>query len=148
MELKIIQGNVSEEILELYVKSFRMEPWNEEWTLDMAGMRINDYLQNPMAIGYEAHQDGTIVGFLMGYMTSYLGVKEFHIQDFVISVDFSRMGLGSKMLSLVQQDVKRRGIEAINLLTLRDPRTVGFNNKNGYEINSNLMFMNKSIINE
>ncbi len=148
MELKIIQGNVSEEILELYVKSFRMEPWNEEWTLDMAGMRINDYLQNPMAIGYEAHQDGTIVGFLMGYMTSYLGVKEFHIQDFVISVDFSRMGLGSKMLSLVQQDVKRRGIEAINLLTLRDPRTVGFYNKNGYEINSNLMFMNKSIINE
>ncbi len=148
MELKIIQGNVSEEILELYVKSFRMEPWNEEWTLDMAGMRINDYLQNPMAIGYEAHQDGTIVGFLMGYVTSYLGVKEFHIQDFVISVDFSRMGLGSKMLSLVQQDVKRRGIEAINLLTLRDPRTVGFYNKNGYEINSNLMFMNKSIINE
>ncbi|MBW4845028.1 MAG: GNAT family N-acetyltransferase [Lachnospiraceae bacterium] len=148
MELKIIQGNVSEEILELYVKSFRMEPWNEEWTLDMAGMRINDYLQNPMAIGYEAHQDGTIVGFLMGYMTSYLGVKEFHIQDFVISVDFSRMGLGSKLLSLVQQDVKRRGIEAINLLTLRDPRTVGFYNKNGYEINSNLVFMNKSIINE
>ena len=148
MELKIIQGNVSEEILELYVKSFRMEPWNEEWTLDMAGMRINDYLQNPMAIGYEAHQDGTIVGFLMGYMTSYLGVKEFHIQDFVISVDFSRMGLGSKMLSLVQQDVKRRGIEAINLLTLRDPRTVGFYNKNGYEINSNLVFMNKSITNE
>ena len=148
MELKMIQGNVSEEILKLYVKSFRMEPWNEEWTLDMAYMRINDYLQNPMAIGYEAHQDGTIVGFLMGYMTSYLGVKEFHIQDFVISVDFSRMGLGSKMLSLVQQDVKRRGIEAINLLTLRDPRTVGFYNKNGYEINSNLMFMNKSIINE
>lgn len=148
MELKIIQGNVSEEILELYVKSFRMEPWNEEWTLDMAGMRINDYLQNPMAIGYEAHQDGTIVGFLMGYMTSYLGVKEFHIQDFVISVDFSRMGLGSKMLSLVQQDVKRRGIEAINLLTLRDPRTVGFYNKNEYDINSNLVFMNKSITNE
>ena len=148
MELKIIQGNVSEEILELYVKSFRMEPWNEEWTLDMAGMRINDYLQNPMAIGYEARQDGIIVGFLMGYMTSYLGVKEFHIQDFVISVDFSRMGLGSKMLSLVQQDVKRRGIEAINLLTLRDPRTVGFYNKNGYEINSNLVFMNKSITNE
>jgi len=147
MELKIIQGNVSEEILELYVKSFRMEPWNEEWTLDMAGMRINDYLQNPMAIGYEARQDGIIVGFLMGYMTSYLGVKEFHIQDFVISVDFSRMGLGSKMLSLVQQDVERRGGEAINLLTLRDPRTEGFYNKNGYEINSNLVFMNKSIIN-
>lgn len=147
MELKIIQGNVSEEILELYVKSFRMEPWNEEWTLDMAGMRINDYLQNPMAIGYEARQDGIIVGFLMGYMTSYLGVKEFHIQDFVISVDFSRMGLGSKMLSLVQQDVERRGVEAINLLTLRDPRTEGFYNKNGYEINSNLVFMNKSIIN-
>jgi len=147
MELKIIQGDVSEEILELYVKSFRMEPWNEEWTLDMAGMRINDYLQNPMAIGYEARQDGIIVGFLMGYMTSYLGVKEFHIQDFVISVDFSRMGLGSKMLSLVQQDVERRGVEAINLLTLRDPRTEGFYNKNGYEINSNLVFMNKSIIN-
>jgi len=147
MELKMIQGNVSEEILKLYVKSFRMEPWNEEWTLDMAYMRINDYLQNPMAIGYEAHQDGTIVGFLMGYMTSYLGVKEFHIQDFVISVDFSRMGLGSKMLSLVQQDVERRGVEAINLLTLRDPRTEGFYNKNGYEINSNLVFMNKSIIN-
>jgi aminoglycoside 6'-N-acetyltransferase I len=145
MELKIIQGNVSEEILELYVKSFRMEPWNEEWTLGMAGMRINDYLQNPMAIGYEARQDGIIVGFLMGYMTSYLGVKEFHIQDFVISVDFSRMGLGSKMLSLVQQDVKRRGVEAINLLTLRDPRTEGFYNKNGYEINSNLVFMYKKI---
>lgn len=147
MELKIIQGDVSEEILELYVKSFRMEPWNEEWTLDMAYMRINDYLQNPMAIGYEARQDGIIVGFLMGYMTSYLGVKEFHIQDFVISVDFSRMGLGSKMLSLVQQDVERRGVEAINLLTLRDPRTEGFYNKNGYEINSNLVFLNKSIIN-
>lgn len=147
MELKIIQGDVSEEILELYVKSFRMEPWNEEWTLDMAYMRINDYLQNPMAIGYEARQDGIIVGFLMGYMTSYLGVKEFHIQDFVISVDFSRMGLGSKMLSLVQQDVERRGVEAINLLTLRDPRTEGFYNKNGYGINSNLVFMNKSIIN-
>ena len=145
MELKIIQGDVSEEILELYVKSFRMEPWNEEWTLDMAYMRINDYLQNPMAIGYEARQDGIIVGFLMGYMTSYLGVKEFHIQDFVISVDFSRMGLGSKMLSLVQQDVKRRGVEAINLLTLRDPRTEGFYNKNGYEINSNLVFMYKKI---
>lgn len=148
MELKVIQGNVSEEILELYVNSFRMKPWNEEWTLGMAGMRINDYLQNPMAIGYEARQDGTIVGFLMGYMTSFLGVKEFHIQDFVISVDFSRMGLGSRMLSLVQQDVKRRGVEAINLLTLRDPRTVGFYNKNGYKINSNLVFMKKSIINE
>jgi aminoglycoside 6'-N-acetyltransferase I len=143
MELKIIQGDVSEEILELYVKSFRMEPWNEEWTLDMAYMRINDYLQNPMAIGYEARQDGIIVGFLMGYMTSYLGVKD--IQDFVISVDFSRMGLGSKMLSLVQQDVERRGVEAINLLTLRDPRTEGFYNKNGYEINSNLVFMYKKI---
>lgn len=96
MELKIIQGNVSEEILELYVKSFRMKPWNEKWTLGMAGMRINDYLQNPMALGYEARQDGNIVGFLMGYITSYLGVKEFHIQDFVISVDFSRMGLGTR----------------------------------------------------
>ncbi|EXG85883.1 acetyltransferase [Clostridium sp. ASBs410] len=145
MELKIIQGNVSEEILELYVKSFRLKPWNETWTFDMAGMRINDYLQNPMALGYEARQDGNIVGFLMGYIISYLGVKEFHIQDFVISVDFSRMGLGTKMLALVQQDVKRRGIENINLITLKDPRTEGFYNKNGYETDSNLVFMNKKI---
>lgn len=50
------------------------------------------------------------------------------------------------MLSLVQQDVKRRGVERINLLTLRDPRTEGFYNKNGYETDSNLVFMNKKNI--
>jgi hypothetical protein len=55
------------------------------------------------------------------------------------------MGLGTKMLSLVQQDVKRRGIENINLITLKDPRTEGFYNKNEYETNSNLVFMNKKI---
>ena len=130
MKINMIHTIASQEILQLYVNTFNAEPWNEKWTLETANMRINDYLKNPMAMAYEGQLDGKCVGFLMGYSTSFLGMREFYIEDFVITTELQRMGLGTEMLSFVQKDLSNRGINSITLLTEKELPSEKFYHKN------------------
>ena len=49
----------------LYVATFREQPWNEEWNVDDAFDRLNDFLATPKSICIKAISKNKIRGFFL-----------------------------------------------------------------------------------
>lgn len=134
-----------EPCIELYMNVFNSEPWNESWTYETAKERLTDLLNTPKFLGFLFHVDHNPVGFIAGNSkVSYQGLT-FYLAELCVNNQLQGKGYGSKMLHSLEDELQKRGIKSLYLLTANDGLAEAFYRKNDYVVNEHRIVMKKSL---
>lgn len=134
-----------DEIVKMYVKCFNAEPWNDNWTEEIAAKRLLRMLSYDGAYGIICRENGIALGMILGHEEYYYDGINFEIKEFCIRTDIQGKGTGGKLLKYFEEKLKDKGIKKIFLLTCLSNKTEGFYKKNGYNTCDNMIMMNKTI---
>jgi hypothetical protein len=52
LEIREVVNNDIEEITELFIETYKKEPWNENWKKEIARERIKDFVENNIGENY------------------------------------------------------------------------------------------------
>jgi aminoglycoside 6'-N-acetyltransferase I len=134
-----------EQCIELYINVFNSKPWNETWTYETAKERLTDLLHTPKFLGFLIYDNGNLIGFIAGNSKkSYTGLT-FYLAELCISNQIQGKGYGSKLLLCLEDELKKRGIQNLYLLTANGGGAEAFYLKNDYAINENRIVMKKNL---
>jgi aminoglycoside 6'-N-acetyltransferase I len=134
-----------EQCIELYINVFKSEPWNETWTYQAAKERLTDLIQTPKFLGFTLYENGDLIGFIAGNSKkTYTGLT-FYLAELCINNQIQGKGYGSKLLSCLEDELKKIHIQSLYLLTANEGLAMAFYKKNDYTINENRIVMNKNL---
>ncbi len=129
----------------LFVNAFKHEPWNEDWDFKDAFRRLSNFLSPPYSIGLKVVGKNGIQGFLVGEMEQWRGAQSFYLKEICISKKRQRSGLGKELMDALQNDLLKRGVSRIYLITQRESVPELFYKSLGFETNGSLHIMGKSV---
>lgn len=131
------------------MKAFKEEPWNENWTYEQAFMRIEELMSARVSRGYVAYDTDAdvVVSMLCGRIMTYLDFKELWVDEFSVNPDYQRMGIGTKMIDYVREELKKEEekISGIVLTTEKGYPSVQFYEKNGITVEERVVFMSGKV---
>ena len=130
---------------ELFCRTFAAEPWNENWTYELAEKRVRELMSAPQSVGYVSEDNGRINAFLCGRKLTYLNGTEYVIDEFCVSPDTQRKGIGTAVLSQAVSELAKEGVIALALMTTRGYPSEKFYIKNGFEGINEMVFMYRKI---
>ena len=145
VEYKELTKEHIREIAEIYVDAFNSEPWNDEWTIKSASLRISQMINCEGFDGLVAYEDEKLIGMILGNHEYYYDAIIFQIKEFCVDVKVKGSGIGTKLLDKFTVRLKSKGIDRIVLLTARSDRTEGFYKKHGFENFEDMVMMGKEI---
>lgn len=134
-----------DEITELYIETYRQEPWNENWKREIARERIKDSIENNSAENYCINKDNKIIGAMFGRRNYFIDKKELYIDEYFIDYKNQRKGIGKLFLEYIENELKQKNYSSIVLLTKRAFPSELFYNKNGFGTSPNMILMCKGI---
>jgi GNAT superfamily N-acetyltransferase len=135
-----------EEIVDLFLETYRKEPWNENWNKEVVKKKINNLLKNNLSENFcVSNKDNKIIGVLLGYSNYFIDSKELYIDEFFIDYNHQRKGIGMKFMEYIENELKQREYSNVILLTKRSFPSEYFYTKNGFSISSNMVLMYKNI---
>ena len=147
MELTIRKIAIADidEITELYIDTYKREPWNETWKKEIAREKIKDAIECNIAENYCILKDNKIIGAMFAKRNYHTSGKELYIDEFFIGYNNQRKGIGKYFLEYIEKDMKKKKYSAIILLTGKDLPSELFYKKNGFRISPRIIFMVKDI---
>jgi aminoglycoside 6'-N-acetyltransferase I len=134
-----------DEITELYIETYKQEPWNENWKREIARERIKDAVENNNAENYCINNDNRIIGVMFGRRNYYIDKKELYIDEYLIDYNNQRKGIGKYFLIKIETDLKQKNYSNIVLLTKKSFPSELFYKKNGFWTSPNMILMCKGI---
>ena len=130
---------------ELFCRTFSAEPWNEEWEYELAEKRVGELMSAPQSVGYVSISDGRVEAFLCGRKLTYLNGTEYVIDEFCVSPDMQRKGIGTAVIEYARRELSEEGVIAMALMTTRGYPSEKFYIKNGFEGNDDMVFMYRKL---
>ena len=127
---KIADADISE-VSEVMRSAYRDAPWHEDWTAERALMRVKAILSNYRAMGFKAYDEEGIQGALLGYVDPYAKEDFFFVSELFVKSERKGQGIGSMLLHELDAFLKEEGIQAIQLISIRDNQL--FYQRNGLE---------------
>ena len=121
MEYRELNETHLKDMATLFVKAFNTYPWNEEWTEEIAYKRLAQMI----------NCDG------------FYGI--FEIKEFCVDITLGIKGLGTQVYNVFENRLKEMGIKEIVLNTCRSDKTIGFYEKQGFEVSDSIVVMNKKV---
>lgn len=134
-----------EESIELYMKVFNSEPWNEAWNYEVAKERLSDLINTPKFLGYALYIKDDLIGFIAGNnKKTYQGLT-YYLAELCVSNEIQGKGYGTKLLNFLENELKDRDTKSLYLLTSNGGLAEAFYKKNGYQIKDNRLVMKKNL---
>ncbi|RKL64667.1 GNAT family N-acetyltransferase [Salipaludibacillus neizhouensis] len=134
-----------EQSIELYMKVFNSEPWDETWSYEIAKERLFDLINTPKFFGYSLYIEDKLVGFIAGNnKKSHQGLT-YYLAELCVSNEIQGKGYGTKLLQLLETELKNRDTKSLYLLTSNGGLAEAFYKKNGYQINNNRIVIKKNL---
>ena len=134
-----------EKVEDLFVTVFSQEPWNDHWD-DRRQLRlyIEDLLLPFNALSFGLYQDEELVGICLGRMMHFFEGNQLRIDELCVRTDCQGKGYGSRMVALIEEEARKRGIAFLILATERNYPAFRFYKKNGFvEAEGNVMLSKK-----
>ncbi|MGG4471453.1 GNAT family N-acetyltransferase [Paenibacillus alvei] len=144
-EIVPITVDTIEQCIELYISVFNSEPWNETWTYPSAKERLTDLLDTPKFLGFLLYEKGDLIGFIAGHSKKSYAGSTFYLAELCINNRIQGKGYGTKLLNCLEDELQKRDIQSLYLLTANGGAAEMFYLKNGYEINENRVVMRKTL---
>ena len=148
MELKFREVSIDdiEEITELYIETYKKEPWKENWKTEIARKKIKDAIENNIGEKYCVNKDNKIIGIMFGHRNYLIDKKELYVDEYFIEYGNQRQGVGKYFLEYIEKEMKQKNYSNIILLTEKAFPSELFYKKNGFNISPNMVLMYKRII--
>ena len=147
--MKVIFSYIDEDDLvacsELYAKTFREPPWNEEWSTENAFERLSDFLSCPKSIAIKAIYDDEIRGFIFGEIEPYNGDKYYNLKEICVSATLQRKGVGKGLMKKLGKILEEDGVSKIYLITQRNSIPSSFYASLGFSEVKKMMLMGKLV---
>lgn len=139
--IRLYKSRDLDQVAKLLVDTFIQDPWKEEWTVELAKTRIDEFMSGNMSIGYIYEENNKIIGVMCGRQSTYLFGKEYFIDEFFISPSHQGKGIGTKMINYAKQDLQQKGFVNIVLNTEKGYPSEMFYKKNKFKVKESLIFM-------
>ncbi len=133
------------ECSELFVSIFKDPPWNEDWNIENAFERLNDFLVSPNTIALKAEVENKIIGFLMGEIQRWDKNKVFYLKEMCVITSIQRQGVGKAMMAKLENKLTEKQVGEIFLITHRDSAPSEFYSSLEFDENPSIMVMGKRI---
>lgn len=132
MQIDVMNINDIDLVVPLYIDYYN----NHEdscWTETTAKKRIMQVLKIDDSFSLIMRDDNAVVcGFVMGYFKQYDDIIGYTLEEIIISYDYQNKGLGSLLLSTLENKVKEAGVSCIELQAVRDEMHEKYYGKAGY----------------
>ena len=122
-------------------QTYREEPWNEAWSVELARIRMEELMSGPMSIGFVFEEDNEILGVMVGRRNTYLNGPEYFVDEFFVVPSSQKKGIGSKLISHAREELSKEGFVDIVLNTEKGYPSERFYKKNGFVQKDSLIFM-------
>ena len=127
----------------LFVEVFRQDPWNEEWEFDWAKERLTYFLALNYSQGLIAEDANEVIGAILGSGMPFKGRFYFEVVELFVSPNLQNQGVGTKLITALEQILTQANYHRIVLLTARNSTPELFYQKRGYKLNEQIGFMSK-----
>jgi N-acetylglutamate synthase-like GNAT family acetyltransferase len=134
-----------DEITELYIETYKKEPWNENWKKEIAKERIKDFIENNTAENYCINNENRIIGAMFARRNYYKDRKELYIDEFFIEYGNQRKGIGKFFMEYIEKDIKQKNYSSMVLLTKKAFPSEIFYQNIGFSILPNMILLYKGI---
>lgn len=132
MQIDVMNINDIDLVIPLYIDYYN----NHEdscWTETTAKKRIMQVLKIVDSFSLIMRDDNDVVcGFVMGYFKQYDDIIGYTLEEIVISYNYQNKGLGSLLLSTLENKVKEAGASCIELQAVKDEMHEKYYGKAGY----------------
>ena len=122
------------EIAELYKNAFNGDPWNDDWS---DGNQLAEYIRDVsgsfQGLNYGLLIDGKIEAVALGSVRHWWEGTNYNIEEFCVDPSLQGKGIGSRFMSMIEDDIRKQGLAGIFLQTDSDKPSYRFYMKNGYK---------------
>lgn len=136
MEERFIEldGKYLPEVMKLYREAFKCDPWNDDWSDDfMLGEYIKEISGGYNALNYGLLIDGRLVAVSLGMIRHWWEGVNYNIEELCVDPGLRGQGIGTRFMSMIEEDIKKRGAAGIFLQTDSDKPSYRFYKKNGFD---------------
>ena len=132
MQIDVMNINDIDLVIPLYIDYYNNHK-DSCWTETTAKKRIMQVLKIDDSFSLIMRDDNDVVcGFVMGYFKQYDDIIGYTLEEIVISYDYQNKGLGSLLLSTLENKVKEAGTSCIELQAVKDEMHEKYYGKAGY----------------
>lgn len=129
-----LDSTYTESCAKLFQKAFAGEPWNDDWSDEH---QLLEYIRE-VSGGYHAMNfglliDGKLVAISMGAIHHWWEGANYNIEELCVDPDYQGQGIGTKFVSLIEEETKKRGLAGIFLQTDADKPSFKFYEKLGFQ---------------
>ena len=133
-EISMYQDSNLDICTQIYVDAFTAPPINYDFlTTEKAWRYIRDMTRTPSFMGYTYWVDGEMIAFCFGKLDNYFQGSVFEVEELAVASSQHRQGVGSAVMSLLEEKLASYGVSAVSLHTSRTLPAFEFYQKNGYE---------------
>ena len=125
----------------IYATAFSGEPWNDNWKIEDAEIHIKEIMESKQSYGLEYLVDGKVAGFILGSSMLFHWGRMFEINDLAVHPDYQGQGIATKLLEACLEEMKKRGIKGVNLITQGDGFLPKLYEKHGFKKESEVILM-------
>lgn len=129
-------------VVPLYIDYYNTHD-GDSWTFDTTYKRIHEVWSRENAMCLIAEENGQILGFCMGYFSTYYDLTAYDLVEILIFGEHQNKGLGTTFMEELERRVKEKGGAMIQLESLNDAWHSHFYGKLGYRDCSNLVLKSK-----
>lgn len=133
------------ELSSMYVETFNSPPWNDEWSIETASKRLGQMINYEDFYGIKAYKEDILCGMILGNQEQFYNGIMFNIKEFCVKNEMRNKGIGTKILTEFEKELKNKGITEIILFTSRNDGTEGFYHKRGLKSYNSMVMMGKEL---
>ncbi len=131
--LERLKKNELKKIVDIMIKEFSKEPYNEKWSRRFALKYIKSLLKNDPKLFFTIKHKGSIIGFISGATYWFAHGKSCYLEEFVIEEKHQGKGFGSIALKKFERILKNRGYKVLELNANKKARSFNFYKKRGFK---------------
>lgn len=133
IELKELQSEDFDQIKDLFRSVFMAPPWNDDWSDEnQLDLYLHEIMDVPLSLNYGLYVDEKLVGISLGKIKHWCGGTEYFIEELCIKTDMQSKGLGSKFMNLIENNIIKKDVQQIFLITQRTVPAYSFYKKKGF----------------
>ena len=132
MEIRTAKKSDFPEIIALFTKTFSEKPYHEIWKPESVEKRLGELYALNRDFCLIAEDNGTVTGLIFSRTQVWNDGVHVFIEDLAVDAAYRGAGVGTKLVSAIEETARRKNIVAVDLAVHRKAEAGKFWKKMGY----------------